>query len=370
LHSFLAGEEKTMTKGIGRFHSWLLAAGSLAVFPPLTLASDLKTDEVIVFFPTPAHLSEDGRTWTTRVHGWIFEPETDGALRNAAIASFRNALGLSADEARSLVFQQRARAFLADNERGKRVAIQIGDREFELEPSEENGHFFGTVQLDAQTVNRLAHDGRLGYTAVTDRRDPRVFAGDIHLIGPAGVSVISDIDDTIKVTEVTDRRKLVQNTFLHPFRAVDGMAGVYRRWSSGGAKFHFVSASPWQLYEPLAEFARQAGFPAATFHLRQFRLKDASVLSLLADPLEAKLLMIESLMATFPHRRFLLVGDSGERDPEVYGRIAEKYPDQVLRIYIRDVTGQVAQSPRYQAAFGRLPGDKWQLFQDPSTIQD
>jgi phosphatidate phosphatase APP1 len=120
----------------------------------------------------------------------------------------------------------------------------------------------------------------------------------------------------------------------------------------------------------LAEFASQAGFPSATFHLRQVRFKDSSVLSLLADPLEAKLQMIEPLMATFPHRRFILVGDSGERDPEVYGRIAEKHPDQILRIYIRDVTGQAAQSPRYQAAFGKLPTDKWRLFQEPSTIQE
>ena len=160
-----------MTDRIAWFHHWLLVAGSLAVFPPFTLASDVKKDEVIVFFPTFAHLSEDGRTWTTRVHGWIFEPESDGVLRNAAIASFRNALGLSADEAESVVFEQRARAFLADNERGKRISIQIGESVFELEPSAEDGHFFGTLQLDAQTVSRLARDGRLRYTAVTDRRD-------------------------------------------------------------------------------------------------------------------------------------------------------------------------------------------------------
>ncbi len=360
-----------MTQRIaGHRHLWLLVAECLAVFPAGSLAADVKKDELIVFFPTFAHLSEDGQTWTSRVHGWIYEPESDGALRNAAIASFRNALGLSADDADSRVFEQRARAFLGDNERGKQIDIQISEDVFDLEPSAEDGHFLGTVRLNAQSVNRLARDGRLRYTAVTDRRDPRVFAGEIHLIGPTGVSVISDIDDTIKVTEVTDRKKVLRNTFLLPFRAVDGMADVYRRWSSRGTKFHFVSASPWQLYEPLAEFARQAGFPSATFHLRQVRLKDSSVLSLLADPLEAKLQMIEPLMAAFPHRRFILVGDSGARDPEVYGRVAEKHPDQVLRIYIRDVTGQAATSQRYQAAFGKLPVDKWQLFQEPSTIQD
>lgn len=354
----------------GHRYLWLLAAEGLTLLPSAGLAAEVKNDELIVFFPTFASVSEDGQTWTSRVHGWIYEPESNGLLRNAAIAGFRNALGLAANDADSRVFEQRARAFLGDNERGKRIAIQVGERVFDLEPSAEDGHFLGTVQLDAKTASVLAKNGRLRYTAVTDQRDPRVFAGEIHLIDPAGVSVISDIDDTIKVTEVNDRRKVLQNTFLLPFRAVDGMAEVYRQWSNAGAAFHFVSASPWQLYEPLAEFAGQAGFPSATFHLRQVRFRDSSVLSLLADPLEAKLSMIEPLMATFPRRRFILVGDSGERDPEVYGRIAEKHPDQVLRIYIRDVTGQAAQSPRYQAAFGKLSADKWQLFQQPSTIHE
>ena len=254
------------------------------------------------------------------------------------------------------------RLFLVDNERGKRIAIRIGDKTFDLERSSEDGHFFGTLRLDAQTASRWAADGRIRYSAVTDADDKRRFEGAIHLVRPAGVSVISDIDDTIKVTEVTDREKLVENTFFLPFRSVDGMAELYSRWAGAGAKFHFVSASPWQLYEPLADFTRGAGFPPATFHLRRIRLKDSSVLSLLADPLEAKLQVIEPLMADFPQRRFILVGDSGERDPEVYGAVAAKHPDQVLRIYIRDVTGHAADSPRYQTAFAQLPRNNGSCF--------
>jgi phosphatidate phosphatase APP1 len=78
--------------------------------------------------------------------------------------------------------------------------------------------------------------------------------------------------------------------------------------------------------------------------------------------------VIEPLMETYPQRRFILVGDSGERDPEVYAKIAEERPEQVLRIYIRDVTGQAADTPRYQATFGKLPEEKWQIFDEPSAI--
>lgn len=358
-----------MTRQTTRFCYRVLLIGSLTMLSASLLASEVKEDEVVVFFPSVASLSDDGSTWTSRIHGWIFEPESDGLFRSAAISGFRNSLGLSAGEAEGQIFEQRARAFLADNERGKRISIRLAGGVFELEPSTEDGHFFGTVRLDAAAVRRSARDGRLSYQAVLERRDSRLFAGEVHVVDPVGVSVISDIDDTIKVTEVTDRKKLLRNTFLLPFRAVDGMSDVYRRWSRGGATFHFVSASPWQLYQPLAQFVNQAGFPPATFHLRQIRLKDSSVLSLLADPLEAKLQVIEPLMRLYPHRRFILVGDSGERDPEVYGQIARKYPDQVLRIFIRDVTGQAATAPRYQAAFGGWPADRWQLFQDAAAIE-
>lgn len=350
---------------------WLLAlASSLAVVPTPASVSDVKKDEWIVFFPTIAHLTGGGREWIAPVHGWIYEPEAQSVTRNAAIAGFRKTLGLPADQPSTRVFERRARLFLADNERGKRIAIRIGDKTFDLERSFEDGHFFGTLRLDAQTVTRLAVHGRIRYWAITDADDQRRFEGTIHMVRPSGVSVISDIDDTIKVTGVTDRKKLVENTFFLPFRATDGMAELYGRWAGAGAEFHFVSASPWQLYEPLAEFTRGAGFPPATFHLRRIRLKDSSVLSLLADPLAAKLSVIEALMADFPQRQFVLVGDSGERDPEVYGTLAAKHPDQVLRIYIRDVTGDGADSPRYKTAFGQLPRDKWQLFRDPKEIRE
>lgn len=348
----------------------LAIAWSLTVFASFAGASDVEKDEWVVFFPTAAHLSEDGRQWIAPVHGWIYEPEADSLVRNAAIAGLRKMLGLPEGRSSTQIFEQRARPFLVDNERGKRIAIRVADETFDLDRSREDGHFFGTVRLDTQAAARWASGGEIRYVAVTDPDDKRHFRGTIRLIPPAGISVISDIDDTIKVTEVTDRQKLVENTFFLPFRAVDGMPQLYGRWASAGADFHFLSASPWQLYEPLAEFASEAGFPSATFHLRQIRLKDSSVLALLADPLEYKLRVIESLMADFPQRRFILIGDSGERDPEVYGAAAAKHPDQVLRIYIRDVTGHAADSPRYEAAFVRLPRGTWQLFRDPAEIRE
>ena len=98
-----------------------------------------------------------------------------------------------------------------------------------------------------------------------------------------------------------------------------------------------------------------AGFPPATYHLRRVRLKDSSILSLLADPLKAKLPLIESLFTDYPHRTFVLVGDSGERDPEIYGELARRHPDQVARIFLRDVTGEPANRSDTSVLFRTCP---------------
>jgi hypothetical protein len=331
-------------------------------------ADEIRDDERVVFFPTAAWLSDDGRHWSVPIHGWIFEPEDDSFLRAAAISRFRDFLGLSSEAASAALFDQRARWFLVDNERGKQLAVRIADQTFTLEPSDADGHFSGTVQLGADAARRLAAQGRIRFQAVTRSGDRRKFEGEVHLIAPQGTSVISDIDDTIKVSEVTDKRKLLENTFCRPFRAVEGMAEVYRTWARDGATLHFVSASPWQLYPPLAEFVGEAGFPPATYHLRRIRVKDSSVLQLLADPKEAKLAVIGAIMARFPQRRFVLVGDSGERDPEVYGEVARRFPGQVSRIYLRDVTGEPAETPRYGQAFQNVPADLWRVFREAGTL--
>ena len=185
------------------------------------------------------------------------------------------------------------------------------------------------------------------------------------------MSVISDIDDTIKVSEVLDKSALLKNTFCRSFKPVEGMAGVYRSWErSRLARFHYVTASPWQLYVPLSDFTCSNGFPAGTWHMKEFRVKDRSALELFASPERYKPGVIESLLRKFPKRQFVLVGDSGEKDPEIYGELARKYPAQIQRIFIRDVTGEGVGSPRYEKVFARLPRDLWQVFKQPREIQD
>ena len=174
----------------------------------------------------------------------------------------------------------------------------------------------------------------------------------------------------IKVTQVRNRHAILKNTFLRPFEPVPEMAAFYQNLArSNHAAFHYLSASPWQLYAPLSDFIRANGFPTGAFALKEFRWKNKTFLSLFADPEKYKRAVIEPLFKRFPHRRFVLIGDSGERDPEIYAALARKFPRQVERILIRDVTGEPRTAHRYEMVFRGLPPEHWQIFTSPADLR-
>ncbi len=334
-------------------------------------SSPIRRDELVEFYPTVGYRSGDG--WTLPIHGVIYKPKDDSHLRAATVAFFRRLFGLKEGEGGE-VFTKRARPFVVDNQRGKAISVRLGTKDYPVARSGANGHFRGTIHLRREEVAALfrapgAETGWITFQAATLPGDDRTFSGKVNLLAGAGLSVISDVDDTVKMSQVRDRRELLANTFLREFRGVPGMAEAYRKWAEDGAAFHYVSASPWQLYDPLARFLAAEGFPEGSFHLKLFRVKDSSFFSLYANPEAYKRRTIEPILKAFPGRRFVLVGDSGEKDPEVYGAIARGHPDQIVRIIIRDVTGEPAIAERYRTAFRGVERDRWMLFREASEIQ-
>jgi len=147
------------------------------------------------------------------------------------------------------------------------------------------------------------------------------------------------------------------------------MADVYRQWAEQGAAFHYVSASPWQLYPSLRGFVEQADYPPGSFFLRQFRLKDSSFWEFMQSSEQYKRDTIQAILRSFPGRRFILVGDAGERDPEIYGAVARDFPEQILHVYIRDV-GRVADDhPRLREAFHGVQPERWTFFRHPLNLK-
>ena len=331
--------------------------------------STLKSDEQVVFYPTYGSWDEEQDAWRFQIHGKVFEPEHTSIKRRLVLAWLRSSLNgqFESDQLR----EDRVRHFLVDNERGKSVTIAVEGQVICAGTSGPNGHFRTEHSMAAPSLHLAGSPNQAGvieFHAVLGQHDSRSFAGRVHCLAATGVSVISDIDDTIKDSRVTDKSELLRNTFMREFKPVEGMGQFYRKLAESGVAFHYVSGSPWQLYQPLEEFLSESGFPKGTMHLKNFRLKDSSVMDLIGSQKKTKLAAIVPLLDTFPQRRFVLIGDSGEQDPEIYGQFARRYPDQVAAVHIRNVTDETRESPRFTSAFRDVADDRWALFKGVPDI--
>lgn len=341
---------------------------------------------MIVLFPSYARQVSGGRKWRVTVAGMAVRPlPPTSRRRTMAVAVLKRVLALEEHQCASQVFQQRSAAFLFQRLAGRRIRGTVGDVGFDGCQTDRTGHFSATVEIEASRLS--AGDASagaacpwVGTSAWLDDEDESdggatpgeatgAATGVVQLVTERGLSVISDIDDTVKITNVANRRELLANTFVRDFVPVPGMEAVFRRWQEEASAFHYVSASPWQLSEFLAGFLRAEGLPAGSLHLKLFRLKDSTPLGRFPSRKRSKRRAIEQIMADFPARRFLLVGDSGERDPEVYASIARRQPDRVTGVVIRRVAGPHLPSPkRFARLERRLPPGLIRFFNDADEL--
>ena len=327
---------------------------------PNYLTGKIASDERVVFFPTIANRINITH-WNVPIHGWIFEPELESRKRRVAIKGVGKFFQVTDPDEKALL-KRRLMPFTVDNQSMKYVNIKVCSSIHKLPRSRKDGHFVGHLTLHDDELHS-DNEGIVHYNAID--RD-RSFPGSIHLVPPTGTSIISDIDDTIKVTNYLDKKEFYKNTFLREFREVPGMKELFDKCHSkyDSCFFHYVSASPYQLFEELNNFFEKVGFPPATYHLKRIRVKDKTLLQLFADPKDYKLGQIEPILKTFPDRKFILVGDSGEKDPEVYAELFRRYPDQIEKIWIRNVNN--ANATRMEG----VDPQRWRYFNDGYDLMD
>lgn len=329
------------------------------------LDGELASDESLEFYPAMAWRSGDG--WKLWVRGCVFEASSVPGVERLA----RRWLKVDPDDAESRGrLRERLAPFLVDKERGKRFRLEASGFGRAFRVTGANGHFGGVFRVsDAEWAGFPERGvGRVRVRFGT-RRSMRDVELEVHVMARGGWSVASDIDDTVKETGLADRREAVLNTFVRPFKAVPGMAAAYAAWGRAlGADWHYVTGSPWQLWGPLSRFVADAGLPSGTWHMQEFRAKDRSLLRLFRSPMEYKAGVLRQLLRMDPERRWILVGDSGQSDPEAYGRIAAEFPGRVAWVWIRRLDGVGADAGRYERAFrsGSLGG--WGLFEDGNEI--
>lgn len=178
-----------------------------------------------------------------------------------------------------------------------------------------------------------------------DTNEPVAIDGQLMIAPPySQFGVISDIDDTVLVTGATSILQMARLTFLGnaytrlPFA---GVAAFYRALQTGAVTtlfnpIYYVSSSPWNLYDLLVDFFRIQGIPKGPILLRDIGLNLASIGSQAHQ--NHKLTLIRNILAVSPQLPFVLIGDSGQQDPEIYAQIVRENPGRIKAIYIRDVS--------------------------------
>src|SRR6478735_944523 len=167
----------------------------------------------------------------------------------------------------------------------------------------------------------------------------------------ARFGVISDIDDTVLQSNVSNWQGAIQTTFLRNARTrrpLEGVAKLYQafqkgRDGSGPNPIFYVSASPWNVYDLLVDFMALNEIPDGPIQLRDVDFSTSSFLHH-AGP-KSKLGKIHDIIGRYPHLSFVLVGDSGQIDADLYAQTVEKFPGRILAVYIRDID-EATDTPR------------------------
>jgi phosphatidate phosphatase APP1 len=158
----------------------------------------------------------------------------------------------------------------------------------------------------------------------------------------ARFGVISDIDDTVIATNVTSTLKMLATVLLsnaHTRMPFEGIAAFYRALQSGASQLEgnpifYVSSGPWNLYGLLIEFFKLNDIPLGPLFLRDF---GPNILFPSRPHVTRKLSQIGRILNAYENLPFVLIGDSGERDPEIYTEVVKQHPERIRAIYIRSV---------------------------------
>ena len=232
-------------------------------------------------------------------------------------------------------FQRNYQHFFTDELKRYPFQLYLGSTIWTLQTDKE-GYFHTRISPPEKIPN--------GWNALAVQGKDVAGQGKLLLVPPHNtLGIISDLDDTVLISEVTRKRHLLKNTFLkNPLQrqAVPGIAGLYHAVTRQNPEpentaVFYLSASPRQLHHNIADFLVHNHFPSGILITRKVGVGSDD--DSLIDTFTYKTEKIEQILNQLPTVRFILVGDDGEKDPEIYDEIRQHYPDRIEAVWIRHV---------------------------------
>jgi phosphatidate phosphatase APP1 len=231
---------------------------------------------------------------------------------------------------------------------GVEVRITLGDASVTAH-TDENG--FVVAKLPVGDLAPGWH--RVDYWAIDEDREV-VAQGRVVAPDPQSrIAFISDIDDTILRTGITEGLRSIQRTLLrdaHGRKPIPGMPSLYRGLARGAesrpeSTFFYVSASPWNLYDMLIQFLAIRGFPRGPLLLTDWRPGPTLPGTTHESP-GHKRARIRRILDSYPELQFVLIGDDGEADPAIFGEFLKSDRDRVEAALVRSVHGSSTRESR------------------------
>ncbi|WP_275004898.1 App1 family protein [Promicromonospora iranensis] len=200
----------------------------------------------------------------------------------------------------------------------------------------------GYVDVEIPTVAALPAGWQSAVLTVLDEPDPWEAEAAIRVLDEhTRFGVISDMDDTTMVTAVPRPLLAAWNTFVRHSsgrRAVPGMPELYRTLQEDhpDAGFFYLSTGAWNTANTLRAFLARHAYPRGPLLLTDW---GPTLTGWFRSGPAHKEASLEHLMAWFPHVCWLLIGDDGQHDPEIYAQAVDRHPDRVRAVVIRQLTG-------------------------------
>ncbi|QIX59675.1 DUF2183 domain-containing protein [Hymenobacter lutimineralis] len=264
---------------------------------------------------------------------------------------------------------------------GAQLSIEPGDGTQHPITTDEEGYF--TLNLAPQQLRDPEHFMWYPVDVRLLAPPPRIPVPTAPLLATARVmippadaeyGIISDLDDTVIQTAATDLLRMARIVLLRNARSrlpFEGVAEFYRQLQLGrngkrNNPFFYVSSSPWNLFDLLEDFLHLNDIPAGPILLRDMALKGKSS-GEVSSHHGHKLKEIDNVLLTYPTLPFVLIGDSGQEDANIYREVVRRHPGRILAIYIRDVN-LPERSAMVERVSQELRGEKVEMLLVKDTV--
>ncbi|KAJ5663493.1 hypothetical protein N7507_004224 [Penicillium longicatenatum] len=188
-------------------------------------------------------------------------------------------------------------------------------------PIKSNGLSAGNETSAIQRLNTYVEGATIGNSTA-------------YLVPPTGITIVSDIDDILRVTKIYEPKQGLLNSFARPFTPWQNMPDIYRNWSISlpNMHFHYLTTTPEQVTRNYMEFIYK-NYPGGSFDTRPLNFSDVSA------TLSIRKFLLQKVFETFPERKFILIADTSNSDVmRDYPEMATEFPGQVQCIWIRNTS--------------------------------